>query len=155
MRMRDVMGLAAVAALGGVLAGRGLLAIAAPPIEKDDLAEAITAWARHEAQQGGGTLKLEDPIENKTLALTLHQVHTDRLLQSGPDTWGLCGEFISTDAHTYDVDVYMKGPDKDHLALAETSIHKKDGVERYTLKEEGGVWKNPSATAPPKPAPHR
>src|SRR5882672_7807304 len=31
--------------------------------------------------------------------------------------------------------------DKDHLAVTEVSVHKKDGKERYTWAKDGNVWK--------------
>jgi len=57
------------------------------------------------------------------------------------DTYFACADLKNADGHMYDLDVFMSGPDKDHLAVTEVSVHKKDGKERYTWAQKGGVWK--------------
>ena len=53
----------------------------------------------------------------------------------------------------YDLDVFMKGPDKDHLVFSKFMVHKEAGKERYTWYEQDGVWKTKSVEAPiEKPA---
>ena len=51
------------------------------------------------------------------------------------------GVWKIADGHMYDLDVFMTGPNKDHLQVTDVSIHKKDGVARYGRENEGTVWK--------------
>ena len=48
----------------------------------------------------------------------------------------------------YDLDVFMTGPDKDHLTFSKFMVHKEAGKERYTWYEQGGVWKTKTVGAP-------
>jgi len=116
-------------------------------LTKDELADAITAYVNNEAAKSGGSFMVDDPVQKKKLSLTMTKVHKDRLSQLDKDTYFLCADFAGNDGATYDLDVFMKGPDKDHLQTTEVSVHKKDGVERYTWHEEGGVWKKHEAGA--------
>lgn len=109
-------------------------------LTNDELADAITGYVKTESMKSGGTLKVEDPVEKKQLDLTLNKVHREKLAQVAPETYFACADFISTDGHTYDLDIFMKGPDKEHLTVTEVSVHKKDGAERYTWHEKDGVW---------------
>ena len=114
--------------------------MAPPGVSKEDLAVAIDAYVHGEMEKGGGTWKVPDPEENTTLALTLSKVHNDKLAQTGPDVYFACADLKNDDGHIYDLDVFMQGPDKDHLKVTEVTVHKKDGKERYTWKEAHGVW---------------
>lgn len=116
---------------------------------KDAVAAAVTAHVKSEAKKSDGLFKVDDPVEDKELSLTLTRVHRNRVIQVGPDAWATCADFISTDAHTYDVDVIVTGPDADHLVVTEVSVHKKDGAERYTWQDGGGSFKRQPATPPP------
>ena len=110
-------------------------------LTKDELAEAITAWVASESKKSGGMMEVKDPAEDKTLQLTLVKVHRERLASIAPETYFACADFSAKDGTTYDLDIFMKGPDKDHLTSTEVSVHKKNGKERYNWYEEGGVWK--------------
>ena len=101
-------------------------------VTREDVAAAIADHVKAESKQAGGTFNVEDPAEKTKVALTLQKVHKSPLSRVGPDAYVACAEFSSTDAHMYDIDITMQGPDKDHLAFAEAAIHKKDGVARYS-----------------------
>jgi len=109
-------------------------------VSKEDLAIAIEAYVHGEMEKGGGTWKVPDTEENTTLALSLSKVHNDKLAQTGPDVYFACADLKNEDGHMYDLDVFMKGPDKDQLKVTEVTVHKKDGKERYTWEEEHGMW---------------
>jgi hypothetical protein len=113
----------------------------------DELADAVTAWVKAESEKTGGKLEVQDDVENRTLRLELAKVHRDKLSTVGPDTHFVCADFTAEDGTTYDVDVFMEGPDKEHLTTTEVTVHKKDGKARYTWHEEGGLWKKKQAGA--------
>ena len=110
-------------------------------VSMEDLGTAIDSYIKGEMTKGDGTWKVEDKEDKTTLNLTLLRVHKDKLAMTGPETYFACADLTNTDGHLYDLDVFMKGPDKDHLAVTEVSVHKKDGQERYTWMQESGVWK--------------
>ncbi len=112
----------------------------APAVTKEQLGSAIEAYVRGEMEKGGGTWAVEDKEAGTTLHLTLDRVHKDKLAMTAPDTYFACADFKNSDGHMYDLDVFMQGPDKDHLQVTDVSVHKQDGKERYTWKKEGGVW---------------
>lgn len=110
-------------------------------LTKADLGAAIRTWTEKEAARNDGWLKVEDPVQRKTLELKLEKVHDDRLSQVGPDVYFACADFVEKDGTKYDIDVFMRGKTKDDLQNTEVSVHKVNGKERYTWFEENGVWK--------------
>src|SRR5712691_5706802 len=110
-------------------------------LTKDELADAITAWVESESKKSGGKLEVKDPVEDKTLRLTLVKVHREKLSTVAHARYFACADFAAEDGTTYDLDIFMKGADKDHIRMTEVTVHKKNGKERYTWYEEGGVWK--------------
>ena len=114
-------------------------------LTKAELAAAIKTWTENESARNGGWLKVEDPVQNKTLELKLEKVHDDRLSQISPDTYFACADFVEKDGTKYDIDIFMQGKTKDDLRKTEVSVHKVNGKERYTWFEENGVWKKKPA----------
>jgi hypothetical protein len=114
-------------------------------VDKADLAAAIRTWTETESARNGGWLKVDDPVQHKTLDLKLEKVHDDRLSQIGPNTYFACADFIEKDGTKYDIDVFMEGKAKDDLKETEVSVHKVNGKERYTWFEENGIWKKKPA----------
>jgi hypothetical protein len=112
-----------------------------PSLTKDELAEAVEAYVQKESAKHDGAFVVKDPVEKKDLSLTLKQVHRERLSQVAPGTYFACADFSAADGTTYDLDIFMKGKDKDHMKTTDVTIHKKNGVERYTWYEDNGVWK--------------
>jgi hypothetical protein len=110
-------------------------------ISKTDLAAAIRAWVDNGAASNGGWLKVDDPVQGKTLQLKLEKVHEERLAQVKPNEYFACADFVEKDGTKYDVDVFMQGKTKDDLKETEVSVHKVNGKERYTWFEENGLWK--------------
>jgi hypothetical protein len=110
-------------------------------VTKADLGAAIEAYVKAQQAKGGGTWEVEDKADNATLHLTLDKVHKDKLSMTAKDTYFACADFKNADGHKYDLDVFMTGPDKDHLTVTDVSVHKKDGKERYTWAKDGNIWK--------------
>jgi hypothetical protein len=114
---------------------------AGEPVTLDALAVAITRYVESRAAETGGKFVVEDAVLGAKLELTLERVHRERLSRVGRDTYFACADFRAADGTLYDLDVFMKGRAADRLKTTEVSIHKRDGKERYTWYEEGGVWK--------------
>jgi hypothetical protein len=113
---------------------------AAPALTEAELADAIEAHVTAVAEENDGVYPLQDPETGETLNLELVKVHEERLARTAPDTYFACVDFAGPDGTTYDVDFFMTGAAAEELAFEEFSIHKVDGVERYTWHEEDGVW---------------
>jgi len=114
---------------------------AAPGITKDQLADAIRKYVKKDSKLKGGYFVVYDKKAQMPLALTLKKVHKDRLSTIGEGVYFVCADFETPAGKVYDLDIFMKGPDKDHLAVTKVLVHKEAGVERYTWYEEGGIWK--------------
>ena len=110
-------------------------------VSMEELADAMEGYIEGQAAEHGGTFVTMDDMTGETLSLTLDKVHRERVAMVGEDTYFACADFTDADDKVYDLDVFMIGPDKDSLVFSEISVHKEDGVERYTWYEEGGVWK--------------
>jgi len=118
---------------------------AAAGISKTDLAAAIRAWVERGEAANGGWLKVDDPVQGKTLQLKLEKVHDEKLAQVKPNEYFACADFVEKDGTKYDIDVFMQGKTKDDLKETEVSVHKVNGKERYTWFEENGLWKKKAA----------
>lgn len=110
-------------------------------LTKEQLGDAIEAHIARETEDTDGVYMLDDPETGETLHLELEKVHEERLSRVGEDTYFACVDFVAQDGTTYDVDFFMEGTHADDLEYQEFSIHKVNGVERYTWYEEDGVWK--------------
>lgn len=113
----------------------------------DDLAAAIQSYVESDSKLKGGYFLVYDGAAKKPLALELVKVHRDRLSKVGDQAYFACADFQTLDgAKPYDLDIFMKGPDKGHLVATQVLIHKEGGKERYTWYEEGGIWKRKEVT---------
>lgn len=110
-------------------------------ITKDSLAEVIEEYVKKDAELRGGYFLVYDKKAKMTLALKLVRVHKDRLSMVEKDVYFACADFKTTEGKLYDLDIFMKGNEKDNLKVTEISIHKEEGNPRYTWHEDGGVWK--------------
>lgn len=101
----------------------------------DDLDKAIRkAIAERETN---GVYQLKDG--DKTWDLKLDKVHRERLARIDENTYFACTDFQSSDAHTVDVDFFMKD-DGEKLVMTDATLHKVDGKPRYNWKEKDGYW---------------
>ena len=110
-------------------------------ITKDELADAIESYVQKQASEHGGYFIVFDDKTGKKLKLTLDKVHRKRLSRIDKDTYFACADFETPEGKMYDLDVFMTGPDKDHLTFSKFMVHKEAGKERYTWYEQDGVWK--------------
>ncbi|MBI2955857.1 MAG: hypothetical protein HYY26_00960, partial [Acidobacteria bacterium] len=86
-----------------------------------------------------GKFPVKDDVLNKTWALTLVRVHTDKLTQLDEKTYFACVDFKADDGTAVDVDFFLKG-DQDKLKVTDTSVHKVNGVARYMYQQKGDFW---------------
>jgi hypothetical protein len=117
---------------------------ASKPVTMDQLAQAIQATIDAKAKEQGGRFHVQDPVLHKTWALTLVDVHKDRLAQLGPDTYFACTDFRATDGTMLDVDFYMKN-ENGKLVFTDTAVHKVNGKPRFTYKKVGNYWERVKA----------
>ena len=117
-------------------------------ITKDELADTIEAYVKKESELHGGYFVVFDEKAGKELKLTLDKVHRKRLSKVGRNRYFACADFKTPEGKMYDLDVFMTGPDKDHLTFSKFMVHKEAGKERYTWYEQGGVWKTKKVGMP-------
>jgi hypothetical protein len=110
-------------------------------ITAQDVAQAFTEYLNRESAPMDGWIRIEDPLENRTLELKLKEVYSKALLKSKTDTYIACGIFETRDGTTYDVDFYLKGNSRANLKVVDASIHSKNGVTRYAWAEEKGLMR--------------
>ena len=117
-----------------------------------DVADAVENYVRQDAKMKGGYFLVYDPVRQVPLALTLDRVREDGLRMIDDHEYFTGADFKTDDGSTYDLDVFMKGPDKDHLEVAAITLHKENGTPRYDWQERNGVWTKreiaPSARKP-------
>jgi hypothetical protein len=112
----------------------------ADTVTKDELADAIDTYIEKESELKGGYFLIFDQHGKKPLVLTLDKVHRARLAKVGKDLYFACADFATPQGKLYDLDIFMKGKDKESLVVIEISVHKEDGKERYTWFEKDGTW---------------
>ena len=131
-----VMGLVISGCKKGNGDGEGVVAVT-----KDNLANAIEDYVMEQAALSEGYFVITDDVTGEDLKLTLDKVHRKRLARIDRDEYFACADFIATDGRVFDLDVFMKGADKDNLEFSQFMVHKVDGKERYTWLEDQGVWR--------------
>lgn len=110
-------------------------------VTKDQLADAVEAYVEKKSAAQGGHFVVKDDKTGKELKLSLEKVHRKRLSKVGQDLYFACADFKTPEGKIYDLDVFMKGSDKEHLTFSKFTVHKESGKERYTWYEKGGIWK--------------
>ncbi|MDK1031230.1 MAG: hypothetical protein QGD94_04425 [Planctomycetia bacterium] len=109
-------------------------------LTKEELAQAIEAYVKKQAEGTGGAFEVMDAKADELLKLTLLKVHEERLSKVGKDRYFACADFKADNGKTYDLDVFMTGTDTDDLKFSAYMVHKEEGEARYTWHEKGGVW---------------
>ncbi len=122
---------------------------AAKPATTADIEKAIRAHIDATSKANNGKFPVKDDVLKKTWALTLDRVHTDKLTQLDKNTYFACVDFNADDGTKVDVDFFLKSK-SDKLEVADTSVHKINGVARYSYQQEGDFWKRVPADAPKK-----
>lgn len=84
-----------------------------------------------------GYFVITDPVEGKVLRLQLVRVHEDKVSYLKKDSaYFACSDFMNEDGTAYDLDFWMKKGAGNTLSVYETKIHKKEGVPRFTYKDD-------------------
>ena len=110
------------------------------PISDEDMVQEVTSYIESARGFSGGFFMVKDFVGQSKLQLKLRSVH-DKMHYVGSDTYFICVDFEGTDNKLYDVDIFMRGRNKDELEATEIRVHKVDNVSRYTWYEENGIWK--------------
>ena len=119
---------------------------AAKPITTAELEKAIKAQIEEKAKGSGGKFRVADAVLNKTWALELVRVHTDKLAQLDANTYFACVDFKADDGTMVDVDFYLKN-DKGKLTLDSTTVHKINGKPRFLYQQKGNFWERVKAAS--------
>ena len=106
----------------------------------DELSAAIKDFVKQDSDLKGGMFFIYDATQKTVLQLSLAKVHEEKLASLGNGVYFACADFNSHDDHVYDLDVFMERDDAGNMVTTEVSVHKKDGVARYTWSETDGVW---------------
>ena len=109
-------------------------------VTKEDIAEAVTSYVEEDSDVKGGFFMVYDDVAQAPLVLTMKKVHRDRLSRVGADLYFVCADFATPEGKLYDLDIFMEGPDRDHLEVTEITVHKEQGNPRYTWFEKNGIW---------------
>ncbi|MCH8012569.1 MAG: hypothetical protein IIA61_11575 [Candidatus Marinimicrobia bacterium] len=109
-------------------------------VTKDNLAMAIRNHIAVETAKNGGFYLAIDDRSGDTLKLNLKKVHDNKLATLGDQTYFACADFVTPDSIVYDLDFFMVGASVDDLKPTEVTVHKEEGIERYTWLEVEGVW---------------
>ena len=104
-------------------------------------------------QANNGYFPIYDAQEAKYLRLKLVKVHEDRVSYiKKDDAYFACTDFLAEEGKTtYDVDFWMKKDSHGGLKVYQTKIHKKEGKERCSYKDDEIV---PVETKKAEPAEH-
>ncbi len=109
----------------------------------DTLGDAIEMFATHLGELEGGYFCVYDEEAGEPLALTLKKVHRERLASLGDGVYFACADFDATNGKVYDLDIFMQQTEGGHfmgLMPTKVTVHKENGVARYTWQEKDGVW---------------
>lgn len=124
---------------GTAAAAQARPAAASATVTTDDMAKAIKGYIDTDMALKGGYFLVWDPVQKKTLELTLDRIHLDKLAKVAAALYFACCDFKATDGNVYDLDFFMKGQAMP-LAVSEITVHKDNGVPRYGWEETDGVW---------------
>ena len=134
-----------------VAAAAGLIAVAEHPehpsskkrgkVTMEALGEAIEEYVAGEAALKGGYFLVYDAQAGEALMLTLQKVHKERLAKVGKYAYFACADFETPEGKVYDLDIFMEGRKTKDLEVTQITVHKEEGVARYTWYKEGKVWK--------------
>ena len=112
---------------------------AKPPTARD-VADAIEDYIRHDAKLKGGRFVVYDEEQEASLPLIFDRLLADPLRTAGDDESFTCAGFEAEDGTKYDIDVFVRGADKDHLEISQVRVHKVNSVARYDWRERDDKW---------------
>lgn len=115
------------------------------PLTVEDVARAVEQFVAGDADLKGGYFLVYDDVDKTALVLSLQKIHKDRLSKVGEEdgkaVYFVCADFVTPLDKVYDLDMFMVGSTYDELTITEITVHKEEGVARYTWYEEDGIWK--------------
>lgn len=117
------------------------------PVSMSDLEKAIRAHIEDTAKAHQGKFPVKDDVLNKTWALTLVKVHTDKLTQLTDTIYFACVDFKADDGTPVDVDFYLKS-EEGKLKVTDTTVHKINGQPRFQYQRRGDFWERVSTEQP-------
>jgi len=109
------------------------------PVTIEGVALYLEGYVVEKAAEGDGWMKVPDDKTGKDLSLRLDKIHRDRLSKTDDGTYFVCADFKERGGKMYDLDFWVKDTDEG-LSVTETTVHKEEGVQRYTWIEKDGVW---------------
>lgn len=109
------------------------------PVTIEAVALYIEGYVVEKAAEGDGWMKVPDDKTGKDMSLKLDKIHRDRLAKTDEGTYFVCADFKERGGKLYDLDFWVKDTGEG-LSVTETTVHKEDGVRRYTWIEKDGVW---------------
>ncbi len=109
----------------------------------EEFADAAEQYIKRKSQANEGYFPVKDKMQGKTLKLKLQKIHRKRLAHLGNDEYFVCANFEGQDGKTYDIDIFMKGTNKNNLeATRKPTVHKINGDARFSYyKNDKGIWK--------------
>lgn len=107
-------------------------------LSADDIINGIKDHINSITQANAGIFPISDPVLGKDLRLKLVKVHEDKVSYiKKDDVYFACTDFVTDNgAAKYDLDFWMKDASGGKLKVYQTKIHKKDGVPRFTYKDD-------------------
>jgi hypothetical protein len=115
-----------------------------------DVANAFTTYINEQSEKTDGWIQINDPVDNTALELKLQDVYKDALLQSQPNVYVACANFVTRNGEKYDVDFFLKGTNRNNLKVIDAAIHAKNGVERFAwAKDQGYIRVKPISSPLP------
>jgi len=117
---------------------------ASKPATTADLEKAIRAHVDETSKKNNGSFPVKDDVLQKTWALKLDRVHTDKLTQLKDDTYFACVDFKAADGTAVDVDFYLQSKEG-KLVITDTTVHKVNGKARFQYQQKGDRWERVQA----------
>jgi cytochrome c553 len=120
---------------------------AKPAVSLKEVAQSIKSYVKENSTNG--VFVFHDPKTGNNLSLKLEKVHRDRLSAVGPDLYFACADFKGADGHTYDLDFFARGTNRNlKVVEKETSVHKVDGKPSYNwhYNKDSGLWEKQSVS---------
>jgi len=103
-----------------------------------ELADVVQLLLDEEYKKNGGFVVVRDSIEDVDLNLIMENINSKHLSSHSENLHFVCADFKTEGGENYDLDIFMKGYNKDDLQPASVMVHKKGEEPRYAWSEEGG-----------------
>jgi hypothetical protein len=106
-------------------------------ISASEIRKAIESYIKNDSNLKGGYFLLYDPKDKQVLQLNFVRVHDRVSVIKKENAHFACSDFKTADGKsTYDLDFWMKKDKHGELDVYKVVVHKKDGKERFTYKDD-------------------